>query len=246
MNLAQKHGLDFIMPDAPEGTRDRIDQTKASDFMDPYDKSSICASDMSFLLKELYLLGRYSEALGEIPNFCAAVKEHLVGDWQKTLPIEGAVDPEKWHRGIGWFDDLRDTLMWCSAILDWESIARILIFIDGSVETRKSGEEGRAYYVALRYHFEGKPAECEAILKKIISSKNVKYRQLAECLMAILNEDKPVVSDAWHIVYERWLKKDAKMDWYLAPESTFLYYLAQSFGCQITLSEEQKDCIVHL
>ena len=63
--------------------------------------------------------------------------------------------------------------------------------------------------------------------------------------MSILNKDNPLILKSWQIVYKRWINGEAKMDWYLAPESTFLYHLAKSFSCPFMLPEQQEDCVVH-
>jgi hypothetical protein len=169
-----------------------------------------------------------------------------MGEWQKTLLTDDKkIDPTWWHRTISWYDNIRDTLMWCSAVQDWKSIAESLQFMDSEVHLEKCGVEGKTYYIALRHHFYNNKQERDSLLKIVIDNRNKKYRQIAETFQSILDRDSNIAIKKWNLVLKLWLQQDAKMDWYLAPEATFLYYLALENGISIPLQENQKDHIIN-
>jgi hypothetical protein len=246
MNLVNKFKLDFITPNTPEKSKQRIDQSRESKFIDEKDRVSDIASDISFLLKELYLLGRIDDAFQEIENIGSSVFNSLMGEWQKTeLTDDKKIDPAWWHKTIPWYSNIRDTLMWCSTIQDWNGIKKVLSFMDEKVKNDKCGIEGKIYYIALRHHFENQKQQRDTLLDEVISSRNKKYRQQAETLKSIFLKDKDVTKKNWESVFKRWLQQEAKMDWYLAPEATFLYYFALENGIFIPLQENQKNHIIN-
>jgi hypothetical protein len=246
MNLANKFKLDFITLDSLEKSRQLIIQSKESEFLDEEGRASFLPSQLSSLLKELYLLGKMDEAFQEIANICPSVFNYLMGEWQKTqLTDDNKIDPAWWHKTILWHSNIRNTLMWSSTIQDWNGIKKVLSFMDENIKNDKCGIEGKMYYIALRHHFENKKQQRDTLLDEIISSRNKKYRQQAETLKSIFLKDKDVTKKSWESIFKLWLQQDAKMDWYLAPEPTFLYYFAFENGIFIPLQEDQKDYIIN-
>jgi hypothetical protein len=245
MKYYEKLGLDFIKSNTPEETRESIVDTKNSKNLHEDERVKFLVSDTSFLLKYLYLLGRVDEAFYEIPTLKSVVLEYLMGNWQKTVPFNGKIDPNGHHRSLIWLDKLRSFLMWCSAIQDWKSITESLQFMDNEVHIDKCGVEGKNYYIALRHHFEGNKQERDSRLKTVIDGRNKKYRQQTETFQSILDGDADIATKKWNAVFKLWLQQDAKMDWYLAPEPTFLYYFAFENGISFPLQEDQKDHIIN-
>jgi hypothetical protein len=198
------------------------------------------------LVSDLYLLDRFDEAFQETKNICPALCNYLMGEWQKTqLTDDKKIDPAWWHKNIIWCNDIRNALMWCSAIQDWNGIEKVLSFMDENVNIDKCGFEGKMYYIALRHHFENKKQQRDILFNEIISSRSRKYRQIVETIKSILLKDNDTVKKNWDVILKRWLQQDAKMDWYLAPEATFLYYFAIENGITIPLQEDQKDHIIN-
>jgi hypothetical protein len=245
MNIIDKFNLDFITPDSPQETRQQIINSEQSLCIDEWTRIDLIARDKSFLLKELYLLCKIDEAFEESSSFGSAVVEYLMGKWQETRPLNKKIDPEGWHRFIEWYQRIRNLLMWYAACSNWQGIIDVLQFVDNEVCAGKCGEEGKAYYIALHHHFDDNKQEWDLLLKTITSSRNKKYRQLSETFQAILDGNIDVVIKRWNMVFKLWLQQEAKMDWYLAPEATFLYYFALENGISIPLQENQKNHIIN-
>jgi hypothetical protein len=246
MTLADKFKLDFLTSDAPEKARSSMESTKVSKFLDDSDRARHNATNILFLLKKLYLLDRFDEAFNEIENVYPTIFNALLGDWQKTLLTDDKkIDPDWWHRIILWYSNIRSALMWSSSVQDWNGIKKLLSFMDDNVKIDKCGLEGKKYYIALRYHFENKKQQRDNLFDEIISVRNKKYRQMIETFKSILINDKDATQKSWNATLKLWLQQDAKMDWYLAPESTFLYYFALEHGISIAIQEDQKDHIIN-
>lgn len=246
-NLATKFQLDFFELDMPEKTHESIRGWKKSKRVDNHTKTSGLVSDCSFLLKELYLLNRTQEAKKEVDNLLTAARDYLFGSWQETLPYgDKGASKELWHANLPWYDIIRSVLAWGTAAGLWKEVIEILQFIDDSCELEDGGKEELEYYQALRYHFNGNIAERDQLITHLIESRNKKYRQMAETVQTIITGDKKKAEKSWTTTAKLWLQKEGKRDWFLAPEATFLYYLAQKANIDIPLSAPWTDHVVKL
>jgi hypothetical protein len=244
--LSEKFNLKLITPDAAEKTREQLVKTKESKFLSDFNRASFLVSETSSLLTGLYLIGRDSETKTEILNFPSLVENKFFGDWQKTCLYDGVIAPNKWHGILRWYDNIRALCMWCSAVSDWKSISKCLRFFDEEVEEGKAGNMGRAFYIALRYHFEECFDKRDAYFENILLGRSKKYREIVETFKAIIEGNAESTLKSWGAVFKLWKQKESGDDLQLAPEPTFLYYFAQKNGITIPLKDDQKDHIIFL
>ncbi|MDR0610386.1 MAG: hypothetical protein LBG58_09775 [Planctomycetaceae bacterium] len=243
--LVEKFNLNWITPESIEKTREQLVKIKESKFVDDFYRTDSFVSKTSDLLTQLYLIGRDTETKTELLNFPSVVENKFFGDWQKTCLYDGVIAPNKWHGILSWYDDIRALCMWCSAMSDWKNISKCLRFFDEEVEEGKAGNMGRAFYIALRYHFEECFDKRDSYFENILSGRSKKYREIVETFKAIIGDNAESVLKGWSSVFKLWKQKESGVYLLLAPESTFLYYFAEKNGISIPLKDDQYDHIIH-
>lgn len=248
MTLAEKFNIGSATEDFIKDTKDSIEKSKTSKSIDECTRLDFLTFETHTLALGLYLLDKKEESFVVAQGILPVSVQYLKGDWQKTqLTSKKTIDPQWWHSNISWYRRFREDLMWLSSIGNFDGCAKILSFIDeDACDDKKAGPFGKKYYIALRAVFESQDSmKYEHLFNDIKNAGNKKYGTLAEIVLATLRGDCADVKKHWLIAFKTWKEKEAKMDWCLARELTFLYHFAALKGIAIDLPCDIYDHVVH-
>jgi hypothetical protein len=244
MNLAEKFKLINVSEQSIEETKKVIENARQSVHIDERTRLGSMTFFTHVLAMELYLLGRAEDAFYTVQNILPVTQEYLIGDWQKALLTDKkTIDPQWWHSVLPWSRRFREDLMWLSATNNFNGCQTIFSFIDDECKDDDAGYWGKKYYIGLKYIFENKNVPKE-FFEEVINNGKKKYCQCSEIVLSILNNNSADVKKYWIILFKTWLDREAKNDWYLAREATFLYHFAAWKGITIDIPEEMLDHIV--